>query len=175
MQTLSAQNYLLRLAQQVEIIELESNPEGPFTLYGIRFVGENLSEFEKFHSTYSAETKAVRGNFYRIMVYIENIIRRGQALERDFRYEGKIDDRLCALPTEYGKLRLFCLRVSEHVLILGNGGIKTTRTYQENTTLNAHAEVLQKVDKELRIQEERGIVKITPNGIADCGKVIVNI
>lgn len=157
----------MKLAQQVEIIELDSNPEGPFTLYGIRFVGENMSEFEKFHRVYSVETNAIRKNFYRILAYIENIVKRGRALERDFRYEGTMNDRLCALPTEYGKLRLFCLRISEHVLILGNGGVKTTRTYQESPILKGYAEVLQKVDKYIRLLEKQGGV--------DYSKVIVNV
>lgn len=157
------------MTQQVEIIEeLESNPDSPFKLYGIRFVGENMSEFEKFCDTYSVDTKVtISTNFHHIIAYIENIVKRGRALERDFRQEGTMKDRLCALPTEYGKLRLFCLRISEHVLILGNGGIKTTRTYQESPILKEYAEVLQRVDKHIRMQEKSGIV--------DYSKVIVTV
>ena len=33
------------------------------------------------------------------------------------------------------KVRLYCLRLSDRILIIGNGGIKESRTYQEEKTL----------------------------------------
>ncbi|NTU74025.1 hypothetical protein HGB07_07770 [Candidatus Roizmanbacteria bacterium] len=43
------------------------------------------------------------------------------------------------------KLRLYCLRVDDFLLIVGSGGVKTTRTYQEDPHLLASVEDLQMV------------------------------
>ena len=54
-------------------------------------------------------------------------------------FEGKMNDGVCALPIESGKLRLYCNRLSQQILIAGNGGVKDTKTYNENNELsNCH-------------------------------------
>lgn len=69
----------------------------------------------------------------RIVEFISKIADRG-AFERYFRPEGRYNDSVCALPVIKSKLRLYCLRLSDKILILGNGGIKSTRTYNEDNT-----------------------------------------
>ena len=44
-------------------------------------------------------------------------------------------------------MRLYCLRISDSVLIVGNGGIKRTKTYEEDESLNGYVITLQKLDK----------------------------
>ena len=90
---------------------------------------------------------------------MEIILDRG-ALERYFRPEGSINDNLCAIPIESGNIRLFCLRISDQILILGNGDKKTTRTYQEERRLLGYALDLQKFDKLLKKDLEDGVVTI---------------
>ena len=90
---------------------------------------------------------------------MEIILDRG-ALERYFRPEGSINDNLCAIPIESGNIRLFCLRISDQILILGNGDKKTTRTYQEDRKLLGYALDLQKFDKLLKKDLEDGVVTI---------------
>ena len=90
---------------------------------------------------------------------MEIILDRG-ALERYFRPEGSINDNLCAIPIESGNIRLFCLRTSDQILILGNGDKKTTRTYQEDRKLLGYALDLQKFDKLLKKDLEDGVVTI---------------
>ena len=90
---------------------------------------------------------------------MEIILDRG-ALERYFRPEGSINDNLCAIPIESGNIRLFCLRISDQILILGNGDKKTTRTYQEDRRLLGYALDLQKFDKLLKKDLEDGVVTI---------------
>lgn len=83
--------------------------------------------------------------------------------ESFFRPEGKLNDRVCAIPllTSYrqkqnGTLRLYCIRISDKLLIVGGGGIKTTRTYNEDETLSGHIKTLQIIDKELSDLENEG-------------------
>ena len=91
-------------------------------------------------------------------------------LDRYFRPEGKMRDRVAALPIQSSKLRLYCLRLSDSVLIVGNGGQKDTKTYQENPELNGYVINLQKLDDILRIAEQKGAIRIeetTIEGIDD--------
>ena len=90
---------------------------------------------------------------------MEIILDRG-ALERYFRPEGSINDNLCAIPIESGNIRLFCLRISDQILILGNEDKKTTRTYQEDRKLLGYTLDLQKFDKLLKKDLEDGVVTI---------------
>lgn len=70
----------------------------------------------------------------RIVAFINKIAQNG-AFERFFRPEGKMADHVVALPVLTSKLRLYCLRLSDKILILGNKGLVTitekTITFKE--------------------------------------------
>lgn len=87
------------------------------------------------------------------------------ALERYFRYEGKMSDRTVALPVLRSKLRLYCLRLSDSVLIVGNGGEKDTQTYEESSELNGFVITLQKLDALIREGVADGSILIEANDI----------
>ena len=57
-------------------------------------------------------------------------------------------------------MRLYCLSISTKILILGNGGLKNTRTYNEDPYLNSCVEALQKIDLVINRKEGRGTIKI---------------
>ena len=99
-----------------------------------------------------------------ILTQIDRIQKNG-ALERYFRYEGKMSDHVMALPAFQSGLRLYCLRMSDSVLIIGNGGVKDTRTYNEDTELSGYVINLQKLDALLREDIEKGIVVIESTDI----------
>ena len=40
------------------------------------------------------------------------------------------------------KLRLYCLRLSNKILVFGNGGVKDTRSWQESETLAPYVKLL---------------------------------
>ena len=65
------------------------------------------------------------------------------ALERYFRPEGKYGDGVGVIPINVGnKLRLYCLRLSENILVFGNGGIKDSRSWQNSETLAPYVKML---------------------------------
>lgn len=97
---------------------------------------------------------------------ISKIIDKG-ALERFFRNEGKMRDNVKALAIDSRKLRLYCLRISDQILILGNGGVKNTRTYQENEKLSGYVMDLQTFDKVLLKAQKSGRITIEKNMIVD--------
>lgn len=90
--------------------------------------------------------------------------RKQGALENQSRPEGQLKDRVVALPLlvrprdkeTHGTLRLYCIRISEQLLILGGGGIKTTDTYEENESLLSQVSLLQEIDKQLFLMETNG-------------------
>ncbi|MFB6343864.1 hypothetical protein ACE1ET_19235 [Saccharicrinis sp. FJH62] len=84
-----------------------------------------------------------------LIKWIDQIGGKG-ALERYFRPEGKYTDYVYAIPIETCNLRLYVIRLSENVVILGNGGIKTTKTYNEDNELNTHVELLQEISGYIR-------------------------
>ena len=105
----------------------------------------------------------------RIVALINKIADMG-ALERYFRPEGKLKDGVCALPVLQSKLRLYCLRLSDKILVLGNGGVKKTRTYNEDDTLKGYVLTLQNFEKLIREGEKDGTISITANMIYENDK-----
>jgi hypothetical protein len=82
--------------------------------------------------------------------------------------EGSIRDSLAALHYDNGPLRLYCLRWSSVLLIAGSGGIKRTRTYQDDRALREAAEKLQRVDELIQArQKSRDIVIDATTGIIE--------
>ena len=149
--------------------EVEKISESEKTaLYSISFEKDGTTEFEKFVEEFEQKAKSNR-DYQRIIAALQAILNLG-ALERFFRPEGKIKDSVAAIPIEGGKLRLYCLRISEQIVILGNGGVKTTRTYEENSKLYGYVLDLQRFEKILNDNVAKGYVRIEErelNGIDD--------
>ena len=77
-----------------------------------------------------------------IISWIDQIAERG-ALERYFRPEGNFGDDVGVIPIDVGnKLRLYCLRLSDKILVFGNGGVNGARTWQESETLAPYVKLL---------------------------------
>ena len=131
-------------------------------LFTICFEGESFSEFEKFINTYK---EAYSKELNIILAAINKMLKASGFLERYFRPEGKMRDGVCALPIESGCLRLYCLRLSDSVLIAGNGGVKNVRKYQDCADLNGYVVTLQKLDEALRIAIKKGKITIEEHSI----------
>lgn len=127
-------------------------------LFSIIFEGEDLTEFRKFIEKFRND--AVRSKELNALLTEISKIERDGALERYFRYEGTPRDGVVALPTLHTRLRLYCLRMSDSVLIVGNGGVKASRTYEEDADLNGYVISLQRLDALLREDIRRGTVSI---------------
>lgn len=138
----------------VELVEQSEK----VSFYSISFQMDRTTEFERFLSKFEEEAE-FNEDYQKILEALEIILDRG-ALERYFRPEGALRDNLCALPLESGNIRLYCLRISDEILILGNGDRKETRTYQEDTRLFGYALDLQKFDRLLRDDLDKGFVTI---------------
>ena len=129
------------------------------SLYSPHFEGEDYSEFEKFLLEY----KDTYPDDIRQIVYRLDIIKREGAEDRHFRYEGTRKDRVMALPShlETTNLRLYLLNLQAKVLILGNGGLKETPTYQQDEKLHRIVKTLQKIDIVFKQREKDKVLIIT--------------
>ncbi len=125
-------------------------------LYSIKEKGSTYTEFHKFIFEYSEKYPQ---DINILKSHLKNIQNRG-ALERYFRPESTFADRVCAIPIEATKLRLYCIRISDEILIIGNGGYKTTKTYNEDPLLNKHVETLKRIDKIIRRKQSSKEIEI---------------
>lgn len=108
--------------------------------YSIMLEGEELTELEKFFDKFPVGCEYDE-EMDVIVAWLDRIGETG-ALERYFRPEGKYGDVVSAIPIESGKLRLYCLRLSDKILIFGNGDAKDTKSWQESETLSAYVQLL---------------------------------
>lgn len=141
---------------------LVNNADG-CTIYTIQFLSESDSEFERFYARFKDDAE-YNPDLMKIVALINKIADMG-ALERYFRPEGKLKDGVCALPVLQSKLRLYCLRLSDKILVLGNGGVKKTRTYNKDDMLKGYVLTLQNFEKLIREGEKDGTISITANTI----------
>ena len=108
--------------------------------YSIMLEGEELTELEKFFDKFPVGCEYDE-EMDVIVAWLDRIGETG-ALERYFRPEGKYGDGVSSIPIESGKLRLYCLRLSDKILIFGNGDAKDTKSWQESETLSAYVQLL---------------------------------
>lgn len=111
------------------------------SMYSPKFDGESNNEFEKFLlANRNQEHPQLKKFFDAILAVIEKMGETG-AYERYFRPEG---GNIKAVPTyisipridkRIGKIRLYCLRLSEQMLILGGGAATTSQKYEEDPVL----------------------------------------
>ncbi|MCC8112888.1 MAG: hypothetical protein LIP03_02635 [Bacteroidales bacterium] len=128
-------------------------------IYSLQFASDNIPEFQKFLEKFE-ENVEYKPDYEIIINAIVRIFEH-RSLERYFRPEGKFKDRLGALPIDGGALRLYCLRLSDSVLIVGNGGVKNCRTYEERDDLRGYVINLQKLDSLLRKFEKSGHIQVS--------------
>lgn len=133
------------------------------TIYTLQFLRDMESEFEKFVSKFREDAEYSE-DFSRIAAFITRIAKSG-ALERYFRPEGKMNDSVVALPVTSSKLRLYCLRLSDRILVLGNGGVKKSQSYEDDSLLNGYVMTLQKFEQLLKQEVANGNVIITESSI----------
>lgn len=132
-------------------------------MYTIQFLYDEQSEFEKFVAKFRQDAELIP-DFQAIMRFVEQILSNGE-LERYFRREGKMNDSVVALPVLKSKTPFCCLRLTDKILILGNGYVRRSRTYKEDDTLQGYVIDLRKFERLLKQEVRAGNVEITEKEI----------
>ena len=124
------QKYSLELIEEHEAVNY----------YSIHLDEEEQSELERFFEKFPEGCEYDK-DIDIIIAWLDRISEKG-ALERYFRNEGRFGDGVGAIPVETNNLRLYCIRLSNKILIFGNGGVKDSATWQESKTLSEYVEML---------------------------------
>lgn len=137
------------------IIELYEEFE-EVNFYTLNYDLKEESEADDFFIRFYDEEK-FKEDIDIISKMFEKIGQKGAEI-RYFRPEGKMNDQVGALPERLytANLRLYAIRLSKNIVILGNGGEKTTKTYNEDPYLNNCVEVLQKINHILNDRIQNG-------------------
>lgn len=138
----------------VTIELLEEN--GKVGIYSPRFAGESDSEFIKFvKANKDKHRKDVLTILERIEKIKENLLE-----DRHIRYEGKKRDRVAALPAHFDvcSLRVYILCISDQIIVIGGGGLKSTRTYNETPELAEWVRKMQALDEGIRTRQNSGAI-----------------
>jgi len=133
----------MEVSVDCELTKIEAGRAG--TLYSIKLNGSKKSEFDLF-----AENSEFQQNedFREALAFLEIMVEKKGFEPRYFKVsEGSYTDSLVALSR--GNIRLYGLRWSKLLLIVGNGGYKGTQCYQDDPILDRATKVLMAVDKEV--------------------------
>lgn len=133
---------------QIELFEEHDK----VNFYTLRFENEE-TEVDKFFDKFPQGCKYDE-DIDIIIKWIDQIGKRG-ALERYLRPESRQSDNVWAIPIETSHLRLYVLRLSDEILILGNGGLKSTATYNEDAFLSSCVKLLQQVDGFIKARQNK--------------------
>ena len=126
------------------------------SIYSPKYDGEEQSEFEIFLSSNSSQSNPQLKAFFDAIISAIEKIQECGARENLFRPEG---GRVKALPMFYafkrvdksvGKIRLYCLCLSERLLIIGNGGVTTAGRYDDDPVHLAYVEDLRVIFNQIK-------------------------
>lgn len=142
------QRYYLELIEEHEAVNY----------YSVHLDKEEISELERFFEKFP-EGCEYDDDIDTIIAWLDRIGEHG-ALERYFRNEGRYGDGVSAIPIETNNLRLYCIRLSEKILVFGNGGVKDNRTWEESATLSEYVETLIDTSRYITSRLEDGTLYI---------------
>lgn len=150
------------MAQRYCIDLVEEYPNVNF--YSIKLEGEELTEIERFLEKFP-EGCEYDDEIDVVLSWIDKIAEKG-ALERYFRPEGRYGDGVGVIPIDVGnKIRLYCLRLSDKILIFGNGGIKDSRSWEESEGLSSYVKLLIDTSRFISTRIKDGSIVIVDKNI----------
>ena len=158
---------------KIEIVKSSLLSGNQATIYDV-MIDDNDILFERF----------VRENVEKHRAEIKNILDKlrtiGQITGARSSYfkekEGALGDGVCAmfdLPDK--KLRLYCVRYGTEIIILGGGGIKKVRAWQEDPKLLAEASLIIKIANKINQSISNKDIEFADNFRAFEGEMIFEI
>lgn len=125
-------------------------------LYSIQEQGASLCETDQFFKRFKDDETYSR-DIQIIKRWVEQIGERG-AKERYFKPEGRA--KAIPLPPPKSDLRLYCYRISDNILILGNGGIKTSKKVKDSPDAFPHFKIMNDVAFVFELKRSKGEIKV---------------
>lgn len=151
---------------KLKLLETYSGKMGSlYTVMVDRPNGTITTKLEQFYEKYREKYPTDLMNIVRRLKSLGNIT---GCTENFFKLDEGLDpdDLVCALyDIPDINLRLYCIRLSEQITILGNGGPKTTRTWQEDKNLEREVNEMMNVSKIIRAKMKSGDLRISTDGL----------
>ncbi|SDD45572.1 hypothetical protein SAMN04487996_10173 [Dyadobacter soli] len=138
------------------------------TIYSIRYDGSLKSETDKFVNYYEANGFAQDVEMIRSWLWF---IRERGAQMRYFRPENNVS----AGPLRFSKLRIYCIRCSENIVILDGGGEKKGQKTQDGAETWKAMKLMMDIDKKLIEKIRLGDIRYTPDLMQLQGELFVDI
>jgi hypothetical protein len=123
-----------------------------------------------FTTSYCIREKGFNEIVQRISSMTDSLGYREQFFEMN---EGLRTDSVAAL--KRGRIRLYCLRWSSSLLIVGTGGLKTAQTYQKDMARRHIVPELQELDKLIMMRQRSGEIEIDHNNGSMRGNLIFSL
>lgn len=107
--------------------------------YSIHERDMDLCETDQFFSRFKDDTSYFK-DIEVIKYWIEKIGNDNGALDRYFRQEGRA--KAIPIPPPKSNLRLYCHHINEQIVVLGNGGIKSSKKVQGSPDALPHFDLM---------------------------------
>ena len=127
------------------------------TFYTLRYEDSEFSETDKFIERFMNDEN-YNVDLDEIFYQINDIGENSGAEQKYFRHEGKAE----ALPSKWSenRLRLYCIRLTDNIVILANGGIKSSQTAQDSRDLSMKFHFANKAAHEINKCINEGQIRI---------------
>lgn len=145
-----------------EIRKIEGLSGKKANIYSVIFEGQKTTLLEQFFEKNAKEDVLIRKLLMKIIAMTNKT-----GCQRHFFKEGEgaLGDGVIALAV--GGLRLYGIYFNQSVVLLGGGGIKKVRVYQDDPILNKEAEKIKFVAKKINKAISDKIIRITDEGTLD--------
>jgi hypothetical protein len=146
--------------------------------YTLQIEGATESETDKFFNRFEHETE-LEEDLNNLVAWLEEIGERRGAKSHLFRFEESAgalpppQKFLAELPVN--DLRLYCVRISDEIVILANGGVKTSQTVQDSLDLLPMFRFANQVAKRITEMIKYKELRYAGNTIIDCDKIEIEI
>lgn len=148
--------------KKIELVELEEFRCGAGRVYSVAVDDADFTLFDRFLEENERDSKE---ELVEIMAKLNTMSGKTGFTDTFFKQnEGRPGDGLCAITDLKGKLRLYCIRFGNILLVLGGGGPKTTRTLQEDTKLLSENMLLRSLSDAMAEAIKERDIKIEEDG-----------
>lgn len=151
----------------IELVDLGEQLDTPEVhYYTAKYKSDDLSEFEKFISKHN-NNEDIEEEFNDLLAWIEVKLGNNGADKNLFRHEKKAE----ALPPDAqyldikykSNLRLYTIRICDHIVILLNGGIKTTNHPQKCPNVSSHFRFANQISSKLDEKFAEREIRVSDN------------
>ena len=148
-----------------EIVEMKELSGDKAHIYSVILNGDEDTLLEQFFNENSSHEKLLK----KMLIKIKTMADKTGCLRQFFKDgEGRLGDGVVALAVQ--NLRLYGIYFNSTVVLLGSGGIKNVRAYQDDPVLNKKAEQVKSIASEINRAIINKEFKVSDNGELEADK-----